>query len=208
LRETDVRRQGAAAHKTRFYDGLKEELYLGDFEPDPGVRAQLGIPEDRRLFVLRTPPTRAAYHRFGNALFDEVLHRLAGDDGAWCVLLTRHPEHRVAAQALDAANVVVPEAAVDARSLMSQADVVVGAGGTMTREAALLGVPTWSVFAGRPAAVDSWLEERGLLRRLSSVDELFALPRRCRAADLDALRRRGAGLVQEFLQATLEAARR
>lgn len=208
LRGTDVHRQGAAAHKTRFYDGLKEELYLGDFEPDPTVRARLGITDDRPLFVLRTPPTRATYHRFGNALFDEVLHRLARDDAAWCVLLARHPEHRAAVEALDAANVVIPAAAVDARSLMLQADVVVGAGGTMTREAALLGVPTWSAFAGRPAAVDLWLEQSGRLRRLSSADELFAVRgRRPLAADLDALRRRGAQLVEEFVEATLAAAR-
>jgi predicted glycosyltransferase len=209
LRGTDVHRQGAAANKTRFYDGLKEELYLGDFEPDPAVRARLGIADDRPLLVLRTPPTRATYHRFGNELFDEVLHRLARDGAAWCVLLARHPEHRAAAEALDAPNIVVPAGAVDARSLMSQADAVVGAGGTMTREAALLGVPTWSVFAGRPAAVDSWLEESGLLRRLSSADELLAVHRRRPvAADLDALRRQGARLVGEFVRATLEAARR
>ena len=31
----------APASKTCWYDGLKEELYLGDFEPDPGTLAGL-----------------------------------------------------------------------------------------------------------------------------------------------------------------------
>ena len=44
---------------------------------------------------------------------------------------------------------------------MYAADLVIGAGGTMTREAALLGVPTFSVFAGKSPAVDRALEAQG-----------------------------------------------
>ena len=52
--------------------------------------------------------------------------------------------------ALGLERLVVPAGAVDARSLLCAADAFVGAGGTMTREAALLGLPTFSVFAGAP----------------------------------------------------------
>ena len=40
---------------------------------------------------------------------------------------------------------------------------MIGAGGTMNREAALLGTPTYTVFAQRLAAVDRELIRRGLL---------------------------------------------
>src|SRR6266480_2382573 len=30
-----IERKGATPRKTRFYGGLKEEIYLGDFQPDP-----------------------------------------------------------------------------------------------------------------------------------------------------------------------------
>jgi predicted glycosyltransferase len=59
--------------------------------------------------------------------------------------------------------VIVPPRAVDAVSLLALADVFVGGGGTMTREAALLGTPTATVFAGELAAVDAELIRRGLL---------------------------------------------
>ena len=59
---------------------------------------------------------------------------------------------------------------------MHASDLVLGAGGTMTREGALLGVPTLSLFAGRTPAVDRWLEERGALRRVSAAGELPADP--------------------------------
>jgi predicted glycosyltransferase len=104
--------------------------------------------------------------------------------------------------------VIVPAAAVDSRSLMHAADLVIGAGGTMTREAALLDVPTLSVFAGRPAAVDAWLEARGRLRRLEDVDDLPPIVPRDHSADgLATLRARGRTLVEFFTDAVLAARR-
>ena len=42
----------------------------------------------------------------------------------------------------------------------------------MNREAALLGVPTYSMFTGRRAAIDEELARRGLLRFLERVEDL------------------------------------
>jgi uncharacterized protein len=175
LRGSTVQRQGARPRKTRFYAGLKEEIYLGDFRPDPTVRNELGPSNGRSLVVLRTPPSRALYHRFGNELFEDLLRTIGADAAVQCVVLTRHAEQRAAIESLGLESCVVPPSAVDARSLMYAADLVIGAGGTMTREAALLGVPTVTVFAGAPAAVDRQLIERGLLRRIATVDELLPL---------------------------------
>ncbi len=180
LRSTNVKAQGARDRKARYYAGLKEEIYLGDFHPDDRVLDSLGTedPRDRVLVVLRPPPSRAIYHRFDNPLFEEVLRTAGTDPDVLCVVLTRHREQREALAALDLPSVVAPAHAVDARSLMYAADLVVGAGGTMTREAALLGVPTVSVFAGTSPAVDELLIERGALRRLTSMEELPPLERR------------------------------
>jgi predicted glycosyltransferase len=64
------------------------------------------------------------------------------------------------------AGVHIPEHAVDGLALLRSADVLVGAGGTMSREAALLGVRAYTMFAGRLAAVDRELIRRGLLHDL------------------------------------------
>jgi predicted glycosyltransferase len=199
-----LRRQGATARKIRFYPGLKEEIYLGDFQPSDRVLDQLGLERSSRspIVVLRTPPSRAAYHRFGNPLFGDVLEEIGRDPGVRCVVLVRHPEQRQAIEALRLPNCTIPTAAVDSRSLMRAADLVVGAGGTMTREAALLGVPTFSVFAGAEPAVDAWLRERGVLQRLTSAEQL--LPIRSRSSEphsLAALRERSAVLVELFVEA-------
>lgn len=205
LRDSAVRKQGASDRRTRFYPGFKEEIYLGDFEPDADVLGSIGIaPDGRALVVARTPPSRAAYHQFGNPLFGDAIKALASDPAARTVVLARHPEQREAIQALDLANVFVPEHAIDSRSLMYQADLVVGAGGTMTREAALMGVPTYSVFAGEQPAVDRELEHRGILRRLRQVEELFPVRRRPSARQsFVELCTRADDRVQFFVDATL-----
>jgi len=210
LRDAGVRRQGASPRRTRFYDGFKEEIYLGDFDPDPDVSASFVAPgEGRRLVVMRTPPSRAVYHRFGNALFSEAIDTLCADESTVVVVLPRYPEQRRELQALGYANLRVAEHALDSRSLMYSADLVVGAGGTMTREAALMGVRTYSVFAGEQPAVDRALERRGLLRRLERAGDLASIPHTAAPPKtLNALRERAAGLVGGFVAAIEDGARR
>jgi predicted glycosyltransferase len=65
-----------AGGKIRAYEGLKEEYYLADFEPDERVLAELGLDRERPIAVVRTPPAVSLYHRFENDLFADVLARL------------------------------------------------------------------------------------------------------------------------------------
>jgi uncharacterized protein len=208
LRGQALRSQGASRRKVRFYDGLKEEIYLGDFEPSAAVLGDLGLAreEKRPIVVVRTPPSRASYHRFGNPLFLEALEAIGEDPAVRCVTLVRHPEQRLAIESMGLANCTIPTRAIDSRSLMRAADLVIGAGGTMTREAALLGVPTLSVFAGAEPAVDRWLREQGLLCRLSSPEQLRAIC--CREQEprpMPELKRRSAALIDVVLDAVQSA---
>jgi uncharacterized protein len=208
LKDSRVVRQGASGRKSRFYPGLKEEVYLGDFTPDQAVLEKLGIclDGDSILVVARTPPSRALYHDFESPLFLGALQTITSDRRTQLVILVRHPEQRAALEALQLPRCAIPTEAVDSRSLIYAADLVLGAGGTMTREAALMGVPTFSLFAGRPPAVDTWLERRGALGRLTAVDELLPLRRRSvEPAEVDALRARGRELIGHFVAAATMA---
>jgi predicted glycosyltransferase len=78
----------------------------------------------------------------------------------------------------------------------------------MTREAALLGVPTLSAFAGSRPAVDAWLERRGSLARLRSTDQVADVrPRAPGRPDLEALRDRARRIEDVFVAATIDLAR-
>ncbi len=169
-----LRRCGARERKVVRYLGFKEELYLGSFEPDGTVLTELGLDPVRVIVVLRPPPEGALYHRTGNARFERVVARAAADDNVQVVVLPRGVEQVRRYRSLP--GVIVPERAVDGRSLLAHADLMIGAGGTMNREAALLGTPTYTMFAGKLAAVDAELIRMGLLYdlRVESVEPVFA----------------------------------
>ena len=174
-------RFGLEPPKLARYPGLEEEYYLADFEPDTTVLE--GIAAGRVVAVVRTPPDVSLYHRHGNPLFRDVLERLGRDDGVYAIVLPRTQEQREAVESLRLPSLHVPKRAVDAQSLVALADLVVSAGGTMNREAAALGTPVYTTFAGRLGGVDEALIRAGRLRPLAS------------AADLE-LRKRDAGAAR------------
>jgi uncharacterized protein len=207
LPQDAIRRQGAVPAKVVRYPGLKESLYIGDFEPDSEILGKLGLdPRPHVLVVARTAPTRALYHAPGNPLFETALRTICSQAGVVCVVLTRHPDQIAAIERLELSHCVVPRAAIDSRSLVYAADVMVGAGGTMTREAALMGIPTWTLFAGKTPAVDLWLERRGMLRRLNRAQQLADLaPRRVGPHAPEELRERSGRLEEVLVAETLRA---
>jgi predicted glycosyltransferase len=168
-----VRDYGARPPKLVTYPGLKEEYYLAGFEPDPAVPASLGLDGSRIGVVLRPPADVALYHRFENPLFDELLARLGARDDLRAVVLPRTPEQAARIRGLSLPSVLVPDGAVDGQSLLAGADLVVSAGGTMNREAVVLGTPVYTTFAGRLGGVDECLIAEGRLRPLRSVDALI-----------------------------------
>jgi uncharacterized protein len=178
-------RLGARESKTRRFPGLEEEYYLAGFEPDAGLLDELGIDPSRTLVVIRTPPEVALYHRHGNPLFADVLRRLGADASAHAVVLPRTAEQRAEIAALGLPSLVLPERALDAQSLVALSDLVVSAGGTMNREAAALGVPVYTTFAGRIGAVDEGLVREGRVRTLTSADELVLEKRRSTATSVE-----------------------
>ena len=166
-------RYGARPPKLVRYAGLKEEYYLADFEPDASVLPALGVDPAAPFAVVRTAPSYALYLGGSeNPLLPRVLTRLTEDEHTQTVVLARTEPQREAVRALGLPRVVVPDRAVDGRSLVALADVLVSAGGTMNREAAVLGTPVWSIFEGRMGAVDEQLVAEGRLRILRDPAEI------------------------------------
>jgi predicted glycosyltransferase len=169
----------------RPYPGLKEQVALADFEPDPGVLEELGLDREQLIVVMRPPATMSLYHRgLHNTVFEAVLTRVL-DEGAQVVLLPRTPEQ--AASFAGIGGLVIPAAPVDGPSLVWSADAVISAGGTMNREAAVLGVPTWTTFAGELGAVDRQLIAEGRMRVLERPEDVVITKRRPAALQVDAI---------------------
>ena len=168
-----LRRYGAKPPKLVRYPGLKEEYYMADFDPERSVLEQLGVNPGLPLAVVRTAPSYALYLGGSETpLLPRVLEHVVKNEGAQAVVLARTPEQREDIRKLGLEHVIVPDRAVDGRSLVAFADVLVSAGGTMNREAAVLGTPVWSIFEGKLGAVDEMLAREGRLKFLNDPTEI------------------------------------
>jgi uncharacterized protein len=161
---------GLATGKRVKYAGLKEELYVNSFAPDPEFRSRFlekhgRTEKDEILAVLRPPASTANYHSTrSDELFDSVLQYLLNVHGVFTVIIPRDAEQageirNIVAGHPDGSNrSVILDEAVDGLNLAAAADLVVSGGGTMNREAVLLGVPVYSIFAGEVGALDAQME--------------------------------------------------
>jgi predicted glycosyltransferase len=177
---------GAKGEKLVLYPGLKEEYYLAGFEPDPAVLGELGLDREKVLVVVRPPPETSEYHA-RNDLYGATIDRLAAAPEAQVVVIPRTDAQGEAVRALAADNLIVPERAIDAQSLIAYADLVVSAGGTMNREAVALGTPVFTTFTGRMGGVDEALIADG---RLQVLDDPAALVLRKRESPIGVLQPR------------------
>ena len=169
---------GAAVRKVRTYDGTKEDVYLADFQPDSQFLSQLstlGVTEQNILVLLRPQASSALYHRFENSLFDETLAMLLRRPNVKVILLPRDDAQRKSYSSRPDTNLIIPEAPLRGPDLIAACDLVISAGGTINREAAALGVPAASIYAGQWAAVDQMLVEEGRLKRIASKEDLQRL---------------------------------
>ena len=174
----ELRKYGASLRKVKRYEGTKEDVYLADFVPDrsfPEVLRKLGVASEDVLVVVRPPAREALYHRFENELFDALLASLSSRDDAKIVLLPRSDAQRLEYEKRGWPNMIMPREALDGANLIAAADLVISAGGTMNREAAALGVPAFSIYGGRWAAIDEELVREGRLQRISSREEIESL---------------------------------
>jgi predicted glycosyltransferase len=170
----DAVRVFGACNKTVRYPGLKEELYLSAFRPDPGFRARLGVPDDQVIVVLRPPATWADYYDGRGQTFAAMIDVLRGST-SFVVYLPRVRSQAGLLRALPPERVLEPDRALDGPNLLAAADVVISGGGTMIREAAVLGTPAYSIFEGKLGAVDACLGSEGRLRWIRSAADVNSI---------------------------------
>jgi hypothetical protein len=175
-----LRKFGAKEAKVFPYKGYKEQVYLSSFLPNDAFFPELirscnlnqdWDPEHTILVVVRTPASIAAYHHFSNNLFEQLLMRLDSLSGVTVVLLPRTAEQRFY-YGKKYPGIRIPAKPLPGNDLVYHSDLVISAGGTMNREAAVLGTPVCTIFAGNLPAVDRTLIALGRLKSLETERDL------------------------------------
>jgi len=167
---------GIAQDRIVQYDALDAWAWLKDFRPDKRILTQLGLDESRPVAVFRTEESFASY-LLGKSLktsvllpLVEALLRTKADFQA--VMIPRYEPQIAFLKEKLGDRVKVCESPIDASSLLFYTAVFVGAGGTMTSEAALLGVPTFSCYPDKPFLIETYLIKKGLVIRETNLKRL------------------------------------
>lgn len=160
LRIERLRKQFANPAKVIHYPGVKEGLYLWELN-ERLDRSQKANAEarSRKVIYVRPEPWTAQYYKGSHNFMDDLLVGIK--DHADVVILPRGKEQGAHYQADKFKGIRVISSALDIADIAPNCDLFIGAGGTMTREMAVLGIPTISIYQDELLDVDRYLLEVG-----------------------------------------------
>ncbi len=160
------------------YNALDPVAWIRDTPRDKSILNRLGLSGKRPIVVLRTEESFASYlldrgSTFGSVVVpvvEELFSIFRGDVDL--VVLPRYESQISEVKRCVPEGVRVIEHAIDTPSLLSVSSAFVGGGGTMTAEAALLGIPSISCYPGETTCVESFLIRKRLVRKISDPIEI------------------------------------
>ena len=152
---------GVSSKKIMQYPGVKEGIYLWS----KGERIQQKRKENTvktiKIFI-RPEPQTAQYYKGKENFLDEMLLTLQHKYKI-CVL-TRDNQQYIHYKQDKFEKLNVPDKPIDFETIATECTIFIGAGGSMTRELAILGIPTISVYQDDLLDVDGYLLEKKLMR--------------------------------------------
>jgi predicted glycosyltransferase len=169
---------GFKPEQLRFYDAIDPAAWLKNFSPNKMVIKSLGLDPDKKIVVFRVEEAFASYllgktsddNPLIAPLIKEVLNL---DDELQIIVLVRYGRQKSSLRKLSR-KIIILDHVIDSASLISNSTLFIGGGGTMSIEAALLGIPTISFFPGKLYYEDPLIKEK-LLHHPKTVVEAKGL---------------------------------
>lgn len=180
--ESILLRQGISKRRLVRYRGFKEDLYLADYAPDDNFSRSLPF---EHYVVVRPENLQANYINNDSAkpITPKLLQALSR--GGYNILyLPRYAVDKAYAEGVK--NIYIPDKPINGLDACFYSDAVLTGAGTFAREAACLGVPSFSFFAGKSLlAVDKAMIRDGKMYFSREVSELMAKLKASKRADVD-----------------------
>lgn len=146
-------------NKVDFYPGVKEGIYLWDMESRFSSFPEQRLMRSRPKVYVRPEPWTAQYYKGEVNFLDDLLLNIK--DEFEVVILPRGATQGLHYRKQKFCGIRVLEEVLDIATIVPDCDLFIGAGGTMTREMAVLGVPTISVYQDELLDVDKYLLSTG-----------------------------------------------
>jgi predicted glycosyltransferase len=148
-----------ASNKLVRYPGLKEGIFLWIKNEYIMEQRKLNPPSNVNIFI-RTEPQTAQYYNGKLNFLDDII--IALQTKYTITVLTRNQDQLMHYNNPIFSNIKVPVKPLSFEQVASQCTLFIGAGGSMTREIAMLGIPTISVYQEELLDVDRLLIAKGL----------------------------------------------
>lgn len=158
------------------YKGYKEEIYLKDFIPENEFRKNLGIDENKILVILRPPATQANYHNVqSEKLLIGLINFLKTNPNVHTICLPRTKTQGRELRKYISEKFSIPDGVIDGMNVAFHSDLVISGGGTMNREAALLGTPVYSIFSGKLGSLDDYMQKNSLIKFIRGINDIMGI---------------------------------
>lgn len=163
-----LKKQGFTGKKTYRYDGFKEEVYIADYVPDESFTKSIPFND---YVVVRAENLKANYVDSNLSITKDLLIKLS-QSGHNIVFLPRYKDDYLYSEGIK--DVFIPDSPLNGLDLCFYAKAVYTGAGTLAREAACLGVPAFSFYAGsRLLKVDEAMIAEGKIYYSRDVDDLL-----------------------------------
>lgn len=161
-------RFGIAPDRIRQYNALDPWAWLKDFKPDENIISKLGLDLSRHVLTFRPEEEFAAYllgKTQGEIGIVSVIRKILDErDDVQIVAVPRYESQIKYLQETFGEEIYTLKSSIDGPSLLHYTTIFVGGGGTMTAEAALLGVPTFSCYPAEPFIILKYLMRKRLVK--------------------------------------------
>jgi predicted glycosyltransferase len=154
------------------YRALDPVAWLSKYKANMKALDALKLDLSKPIIIIRPPEEYASYLSDRNSSIASKVAEMVSKiievngNGSQVVVLPRYDVQGERFTKKFGNRLIVPEHVVDAISLMRISSVFLGGGGTMTAEAALLGVPVISYYPGDATIVERFLINHGLVERI------------------------------------------
>ena len=143
------------------YPGIKEGIYLWIKAAAIASDRKQRTPSSSIEIFIRPEPLTAQYYNGKQNFLDEIIAEL--QDTCMVTVLARDKTQFIHYSQKRFNHIHLPETPLSFDQIATSCTLFIGAGGSMTRELALIGVPTISVYQSDLLDVDEILISRGLM---------------------------------------------
>ncbi len=163
---------GADPNKILSYNGTSELMHFNNFEFNENIFEDLNLDLPlQKTILMRPEPSLASYLNTdcNKSVLSPVVDILK--EYANILILPRFKEQAKIFEGIK--NVTILKPPVDTSSIIKKVNLVIGAGGTMNREAAILQTPVISCYPGTTLSVDQFYVNQGLMYRNTDLDDII-----------------------------------